>query len=366
MGKNKYFLFARDKDNNKITLISLSNNDISGKGDDFKAPSNSLANIDRMTLRFKNQEDLILNLVNDGRINNYNSDIFIAVKNGEDISYLENIYCDYSLSYKLRNFLNNVSDSSFVSSSNDVLDVFAYMMFNDGLFKRFIESKYHNVYSKYVDYFKDCYGIDDAYEVKSRESSWAEKSYSLIRNIVEAISRYYTINKDGNIVKSAAEYQELLLYPRDRCMGDLAVYTDNGYYSGQINLFIEENDVDKLEYVINYIDQIDCDTLVLNDDNVEFNKNLIECSDLEYQQLNNIDNKLVNYLYLYLVSKKFNKNEDNSDEFTSISNKVKENIYKMLETDEKELNKTYAFCLLHKKIINRQEKTKVYKKQKEI
>ena len=366
MGKNRYFLLGRDKDNNKIKTISLSDNEVFNSGDTTRKVDNSLEKIDYFTLYFKNQDDLIIHLVNTGKLDNYNTEVFIACRNGDSISYLENVYSSSVMSNELKKFsLEKAKDMQSSFSNDEILDRFAFMMVNDGSFRRFIEYKYHKVYSKYIDYFRGCYTTDDAYKVKFRDTGWARNSYPLIRNIVEAMNRFEIIKEKGEAMsKSAFEYEVDLNARRNVGLDEISIYTEKGYGEGQLNLFIDDEEINSSE-VTNFLYQIDTDSFVLDNDEVVFNKEKFNCSDIEYRELNNLDVRVLRLIYLFLTTKKFNKG-NHYDELSlyNVQSSILFNIQKLLDKNKNVLNNVYAFCQLYGRLSDKKIDSKIYKKVK--
>lgn len=368
MGRNRYDLFGRDRDTNKVKLISLSDYDIYGFGTDVRRINNSLDAIDFMTLNFRNEGDLVNYLVDTGSLDNYNTEVFIVSRNGDNITYLENVYSNSELSSELKKASEEKLKGLPKSFSNDtILDRFAFMMINDRRFRRFIESKYHKVYSKYVDYFRGCYNMSDAYNIKYSNSGWARDSYPLLRNIVETINRYEKLKKyGGDIYNLALDYEVDLNSVRNMNKDEISIYTDKGYEEGQLNLFLDNNEEEnKLNSIMNFIHQLDSDSFVIEDDEVVFNKEKFDISYFEYEKLNNLDKRLMRLIYVFLITKKFNEVDGYSEQSNNnVTITAIRNINKLLSEDEKMLNKAYAFCLQYSRLTDKKIDSKIYKKVK--
>lgn len=368
MSKNRYYLFGRDKDTNNVKVIGLSDFDVYSFGNSYRRLENSLEAIDYMTLGFDSQEELVCYLVNTGRLDNYNTDLFIVSRNGYKMHYLENVYAGYEDAKELKSVgEEKIKGLPNSYSNHKILDDFAYKMINDRTFYRFIESKYHNVYLKYIDYFKNCNNLGAAYQIKFKDSSWAVNSYPLIRNIVEAMDRYEKLKTIGGAISNAAlDYQVDLNSVRDMNKEDISIYTDKGYGDGQLSLFIQDNKDDKLSDVIDFLHNLDSDSFVLEDDEVLFNKDKFDSSYMDYKHLNNLDKSLMRSLYIYLVTKKFYEIDGYTDQ--SINNNIliesEKNISKLLSENKIVLNKAYAFCLLYSRLSNKKINNKIYQKVK--
>ena len=368
MAKNRYYLFGRDRDDNKVKAISLSEYDIYGSGNDIKVLDNSLEAIDYMTLRYRNQEELIDYLVSTGRIDNYNTELFIVSRNSKNINYLENIYSNSVFFRDLKKVtLWKLKHFPVGFANDEILDRFSSMMINDEEFRRFIFSKYHKVYTRYIEQFVDCDNIDTAKNIKYRNTGWARESYPLLRNIVEAINRYNYFKDKGDLITSALYYEVDSNSVRNMSVGDISIYTDKGYGEGQLNLFIENSEPDKIMIVSDSISRLDSDSFLIDEDNkIIFNRNKFKCSDVDYRRLNGLDQKLLRLIYMYLTTKRF-CDEDGCKESTNndTSDNIFGNINKLLSEDENILNRAYAFCLLYNRINDNKKNIKRYAKKKD-
>lgn len=354
MSKNRYYLFARDKDTNLVRLIPLSNNDIFFDGNINQRTSLSLEEIDHMTMNFSSEDILKMHLVNTNRLDNYNSELFIVSRNGDNIKYLENVYKDQALSNELR----MVTEEKLVSENDFgnriiILSRFVFLLTTNKIFRDFIYTKYHNIYTKFIDYFKDSYNYNEAYEKIYSDSFWAKDSYILLRNIVEAKNRFFSLGEYTK--KKAKEYVESRELQRNRSLGDIYRLTDKNYVDGQLSLFVdnpndlsnEEKEKEKMEYLKSFIDELDYDSFVYDKLGVKFNKEKFNCTEEEYKQLDNLDHKFKNALYIYLkYNELFNDYKDYKE---GISN-FKSIIINTLENNEILRNRFYAFSLLYKKI----------------
>ena len=360
MSKNRYYLFYRDIDKNVVGLIPLSDLDVYGYGDNYKVGDNSLDKIDFYTMNFDNKKELIGHLVDIGVIDNYNSDLFIVSRNGDKISFLENIYYNDELARDLKFTIGEkIKKGSFTNMFDSILDTFAYMMTNDRRFREFIESKYHRVYSKYVDYFNNCFYTNDAYKIKYKDSSWARSSYSLARNIIEVINRYNNIkDKKGNISDNALEYDEVLNHMREKNSGDISFYTDKNYALGQLDLFGYSNDLfenDKYSYVMEYINKIGVDSFVIENGDVILNNTKYNKDNDNLVLFNSYDSTFKRNIYLYSVYNAFSDDYFYKDLLSS----VKDNISNSLKNNELLLNRFYAFCISHEKYVKTNSNNKI-------
>lgn len=184
MGKNRYFLIARDKISNEVLTIPFCLDDGISNGD--LQVENSLCDIDLFTTMFQNQSELIVYLNRKGIISSYDSDIFIVARNGDSINTMECVYSEDFFGKELRNIAVNKRNNEFDNRNiNIVFDDFARKMFTDDDFFYFITYGFSNIYSKFIDYFKEAQDICDMLNAKLNDGAWASKSYHLIRNIVE-------------------------------------------------------------------------------------------------------------------------------------------------------------------------------------
>lgn len=376
MGKNRYYLFARNKDTNKVKSIPLSDFDIYKDGNNNLKNYNSLEEIDIFTTSYDREEDIIMYLVNTNRLDSYNNELFIVSRNGGKYSFMENIYADSHLLAEVRSFaLSDESRGDKLYQNETILNYFIGMM-GGKKFRRFIESKYHNIYSLFVKYFDGCYD-EKMYRIKYKDGAWALKSYQLLRNIVEAINRFYKINDNNNdIVNQAKNYKDSLDAPRTKSDADIMFYTDKGYNTSQLSLLNESVEADKLSELEKFIDKLDENAFYKYvpypyvpyyrlKGFVYVNPRFFHCSEIEYKQLNNLNINLKNALYDFILYKMFIKESVNDSYIAdSFINNKKSSILEILKNDDSLLNKFYAFSLLYNKLSDKkEEKGQSYQKK---
>ena len=359
MEKNRYFLFGRDKGTNKVRLIPLSDFDIYGKGSQEKRNENFLEAIDHMTLNHQTEEGTVGYLVNRNRLDNYNSELFIVCRNGNNINFFECIYNGSRHSYLLR----KVTEQRLIEGTWDdgekyrILDKFAYLMVKNSKFYDFIKSKYHNVYSKYVDYFNFGFTYKQASDVIFNDSCWAKDSYPLIRNIVEAITRFYSLKSD--VVSSAFEYVEKHNLPREKSLGDIMLYTDKEYSEEQLSLFNNDDKAEKMSLIMDFMEKMDYKIFNFELGEVSVNTNNIECSDIHKRLLSSLNITLMRKLYLYVIYKAYSERDSLYKSEVDI---IAAEIIALLESNDVIFNQFYAFCLLYLRINSYEYKKQYVKK----
>ena len=358
MAKNRYYLFARNKDTNKVVPVYLSEDDIYKNGDKNCFNYNSLEEIDVFTTSYGGEEEVIKYLINTNKLDNKSYDLFIVSRNGSEYNYMEILYNSTCLLSEIRAVAFSIlKKGDFVYHNDVILNNFIELMSNKK-FRKYIESKYHNIYTLFIKYFDGCYGSSKMYQVKYRDGAWALKSYVLLRNIIEAINRFGEIKKDKStkdIALAAKKYKEKLENVRNKSAADIMFYTEKNYKANQLSIFDDDDTIDKLSELESFIDLIDFNVFELfsincNMERVIVNRDAFQCSDTEYDRLSELDQILMRSLYNYLNYKEFAKNHCDIDGFI---NKKKNQIIKLIADDKNLLDNFYAFYLLYKKIKER-------------
>lgn len=366
MSKNRYYLFARNKDTNKVKSIPLSDLDIYGNGDNNLKKYNSLEEIDIFTTSYEKEEDVVKYLVNTNRLDSYDNELFIVSRSGDKYDYMENLYNDCPMrSEIIKLALSNEKKGEIIYENETVLNYFIGMMENRK-FRKYIESKNHNIYSLFVKYFDGTYG-NRMYRAKYYDGAWAMKSYVLHRNIVEAIGRFRKIKRDKttkDMAVASKRYKDKIENPRNMSEADIIFYTEKNYNVNQLNFLYKDDEVDKISEIESFIDNINVDAFdcfsLTGDDNIIINRDFFQCSDIEYDHLNDLNQQLKKKLYELAAYKSGVASAWNCDDF--IKSKSGQ-LIKMIMQNENYLNNLYAFMLLYKKIKNRDlENNKSYKK----
>jgi hypothetical protein len=362
MSKNKYYLIARNKTDNSFKIININNS---------CDKSASLEEIDLYTLNYKKDTSLILDLYTKEKIDNFDIDLFIASRNNDSVDYLELLY-NYNESNrftKLKNVANssikgNISES--IKDINSLLDDFILKMHNNDNFYRYVNSGCTNVYRKFYNYIDDINITDednlkDLFRIKYNDGAWSLKSYRLIRNVTEAIDRFYRTLSYYN-----QESFTNNMSSRNKIKSKIALETDNNYFEGQISLFDfmnnskdESSTLDKLYEVKSIFKTIPREAFISNKEGVKFNPDYFSYyADSNYKDIlsTKLDNRLLKAVYLYAIHKKcFTEKEARCESTLEIERDLREdldNIHKMLSKNPKKLNDAYIFCKLYNRCVD--------------
>ena len=360
MPKNRYYLLARNRSTNKITKISLSDYDIYNEGSNIPKKYNSLEEIDLFTMSLYRIGDILMYLVNTNKLDNYDNELFIVKRGKNDFNYLEIIKKEERLTHEL-NKLATSKDKSINYSNETIINNFIVRFMTDNKFRNFIESKYHNIYIKFVDYYSNCHNPNLMYQQKYKDGGWSLKSYTLLRNIVEAINRYDLFPNKKDIKQEAFEYQNYLLDGRKDCSEEIMFYTAPEYSDGQLSIFNQEKEPDKLSELDTFIDNLPTNTFELryNADENEYipglNKSIFYCTDTEKELLSNLDSELIYRLYEFLINKEWDL--DSVEEYQENLKNSKTAVMEIITKDENQMNRLYAFSQLYNKL---KAKDKIY------
>ena len=209
--KNNYYLVCMNKDTKEITLLKKS----------------SLEEIDLYTIN-KSEKDLLIKLLDDGKINSLNQDIFIIKKSGKTINYLECIYNDTYYKSSLEGAIKKDN-----KSINNILNEFIKTIKNNRNYYNYVNLGLSNIYKKFYDYFRHIeLDINLLYKQKYKDGKWAMNSYTLIRSIIESFNIFFNnpTNEIINIKKN--KYEE-----RNKAIDEIHIITSENYIPGQINMF---------------------------------------------------------------------------------------------------------------------------------
>lgn len=171
---NMYYLVARNRKNNSFEIV-----DFNGK----------LENIDIYTTKFKNEKELSEKLLSEGKITSNDVDLYIVVPKKDGIIANEVLYSDSKDAALLAKDSLNKELGFDNINVDELLTIFCTRMMNlSGFYDMIVYGK-SNVYSKFANYFSGRRFIS-CHDVKYADGGWANSSYHLLRNIMEAYSRY--------------------------------------------------------------------------------------------------------------------------------------------------------------------------------
>ena len=203
MGKKSlYYLVGRDRKSNDFQIIPIDNK-----------WGNSLEEIDLYTTNFSNASELMKALHARELLEKKDVDLFIVSqkeKNGaKTLSFLDLLFKD---SYQIREIAKASSKKQIDQCSksiNDILNHFCWKMKFEPRFYSMVMYGDTPIYSKFVNYFVN-HKYDDLYSIKYHDGGWVQRSYPLIRNIVDSFHQYdYSFGKSQHYALDNV-YRELL------------------------------------------------------------------------------------------------------------------------------------------------------------
>lgn len=251
----KYFLVARDRQKNDFSIVKLNDKWFLGKDASGKQlRANDLFAIDLVTTQFHDSLEMIQRMYNNGYLTSTDIDLFIAKigkQNGKKYIHTCEVLYNPKKDLPLENerminfreiansFLKHQEQSAHKQISL-VYDKFCSKMFYCRDFSSFIYHESNNVPKKVVQYFSNLRKLDGpAYELKFKES-WILKSYSAIRNVIDAFNQY---DKKGKNSLSRLHVERKQIYDR------LLLELDPFYIEGQMSLFDSPLETKKEEMV---------------------------------------------------------------------------------------------------------------------
>lgn len=231
MGKSKYYLIAKRKNSSDYKIINLENNESFRYSDEKEKLS--LERLDYFTMKFDNSSELNEYLISKGRIDNEDNDYFIARRKGEELTFFNPVYssCSRRLS-KVTYDSSRGSINNAYREINEIFDKFLSTLFYEDDFEEYVMNGCTNIYEKFCDYFRENVGSIDEYFEALKKCRWSFSSYTLIRNVEEAIDSYkkgkcvinrYNLDRRGSDISSI--------------INKLLVETDESHFDGQLNLF---------------------------------------------------------------------------------------------------------------------------------
>ena len=392
----RYYLVIRDKSNNDYSIINIS--DRCGNC----SRTNRLEVIDDLTTHYKDKNEFVGDLLEQGYIKNSNVDLFIVSPNskGNMLSYYELVYnSNNKRDKKLKSIIEATLDNNIIKEEDDVkyiLDRFADLMNYDDEFNNIVNFGYSNVPMIYVNYFKNNRGAKSFYQAKFKDGEWAMKSYSLIRNVVDIIDRFdYYKRHTSEIFEENLDYYKRVTpgrikinksvlediynnyfdnYKKDRLnlKSDLLLKTDKNYIEGQLTF---SDYLNNLEFDNNNYDEKDIDIKVtiimdifknlprkvfsiLEDKSIGVNTQmfLVYENERDKYTLSSLLSKdllkdLENYTFNLNKLKTYSSRIYDTDSLVREVNHYESKIYNRLLNNINELNDAYSWCMLYNKCV---------------
>lgn len=244
-GNIQYFLIAQENEHQDFSIVPIGLSDYSDKHGYESLKSGKLEKIDLFTTRFSSEEQLIDFLYNDNRIYSKDVKLYIAFqpkKNG-NLKFYEVLY----------NYNNNsdITDLRNIASSNlgiggdkayqraeSILRRFYSLADRSDQFYNMLIANMTNIYGKFLEYFKTKNRYDGVEKLRNFEGGWAFRSYTLLRNIVEAQEKYKNLmTMRGNIFENASDIFRANERRRLKIKAELLAHLNSGYDPNQLTLF---------------------------------------------------------------------------------------------------------------------------------
>lgn len=349
MGKKSlYYLVGRNRKSNDFQIVPIDNK-----------YGNSLEEIDLYTTNFSNAFELMKALQSRDMLQEGDVDLFIVSqkeKEGEKtLTFLDLLYKD---SYKIRDIALSSSNNKMDESSksiNDILNHFCWKMKFEPMFYNMVIYGNTKLYPKFINYFAN-HRYEDLYRIKYHEGGWVQKSYPLIRNIVDSFHQYdYSF---GNSEHFALDY----IY-RELLENSLLEVTSDKYDEKQKNIFeLPEpslNKDEKRKYVMDRFQELPKEVFYQKGNNIVFNEELF--GSYEDNDLEKLSSLLGNTLPLHIQLLSFHthyykKGLKEAKDVAEQSRQIQDdlyNIYTILEESPDILDSAYQWSLLYEKYCNR-------------
>lgn len=247
----KYFLVARNRENETFTIVKLKDKwfmQDGGLGYEYRA--NDLEAIDLVTTRFSSAKEMAAQMYKNGYIDSPDVDLFIAKESklhgNTYLNTYEVIYNPYNnermASFRdvAKAFLNG-QEKDEMDNIRLILDKFCSKTFYNRDFCDFICSELTNVPTKIINYFKGVKrGSRPPYDFKFRES-WVLDSYSALRNIIETFNRYDSFEGLPNREIANIDFVSVNFVGRKKIENKLVEEINPNFIAGQLRLFDMEN-----------------------------------------------------------------------------------------------------------------------------
>lgn len=270
-----YYLIVRYRDNNEVQAVELNSKwYLDGCKSDIFLKANFLEAIDLITTKFKNREEMLKRMKENGYIRSCNADVFIASKRiinrKEELNCCEVIYNTKNNSrvVELRNIAkaslnNNMSVENL--KIKKIFDKLVNKFFYDNEFRNYLKSSFSNIYKILVEMnFWTPGSAKPVYNAKYG-NNWVLSSYFVIRSIIDAMNRYdFYYNVDGILDANYLSENEI---ERKQVENELLVKLDKNYIEGQCNLL--DLGIIRNNTITNENDAPDIEELEENSDNLE-------------------------------------------------------------------------------------------------
>ena len=348
MGKKiLYYFVGRNRKNNDFKVIPIENK-----------WGNRLEEIDLYTTNYSNCLELMKALSEEGNIDSVDMDFFIVSQREKD-GNKDLVF--YDVLYQNSSKIRSVAEASLKGNIEDdeknihqILNHFCWRMKFQPLFYNMVVYGETNLYSKFVQYFS-LNRYQDYYSVKYQDGGWVQKSYPLLRNIVDC---FHQLDYSFGIHNS---YDLDHIY-RNMLEESLLEVTNKDYDEKQSNIFelsVEESKEEKMEYILDTFQSLPRGVFYQRENEIVFNEDLFgnyDSDDLE--QLKSILGERLSFLvqilslHTYYYQKSIQKMK-NSDKYEKLIEEDYQQIKNLLEEDSDLFKKAYQWSLLYQKYKSR-------------
>lgn len=192
-GNIQYFLVGQHKFDYQFRIIEFFPEDY------FYDTYRKLEQLDLFTSCFQNEEELVQFLYDKDRLPNGNYNMSIAFLKDRNVKFYNPIYNDGYNSH-LRELRESAQESlqdtqkSIKQGKKIIKDFFESVTMEDNLYSMIV-SNTTNIYGKFLEYFKTKGRFETFSDLQGMDGAWFLRSYTLLRNIVDAESRYKRLSK---------------------------------------------------------------------------------------------------------------------------------------------------------------------------
>lgn len=322
MAINKYYLFARNSTNNKLDVIDIDRENIYSDNYDYQSDGRSLQEIDLYTTKFNFCIELKKKIGTDS------DEFFIVSRANDKVSYYPVIYSSDKMSSSLRKLAKQYDNEYLDAIYVDILlDEFSSEIINDIEYYKFVISNYPNLYKHYLNNFTQ-------YKYSNSDNIWIISLYPVIREIVESLNKYRNRYSNTN---TNCDYN----------LSDKFDFLDNKFDTEK-----ERLDVDKINYIFEFVDKLNYDSIVINNKLFNINTSYLYCDENVSKQLNSLDDRIKRLFYLISVCRFVNGYENKK--YNTIVNSLKDELIEYLGTGNN-LNSVYCFVKLYEKCMEKKE-----------
>ena len=338
MGKlRNYYLIARDRKTNDFKVVP-----VLGEHGSF------LEEIDLFTTFFESSDDLTKYLNQMEIIHGDDVDFFIAhssLENGHKVIWTQELL--YQHGSEICPIASNSLGGVIEKSQGDIdriIHNFCDRMSQDSCFYDMVIYGRTNLYDKFVKYFLNS-RYRSIHNIKYQDGGWVSKSYHLIRNMVESLSKsplqYSNLSDDM--------YRCLLHKPLLEMMG-------KDYDENQYSLFdqdipsIDCSIDDRIPEIMSTFENIPRGTFITKDNSISFSeKTFPHYSDGDLKMLETIPKRLAILIQLLSIHRMYLENSEEKfcHDYSKLIKNDQEAILEYLREHSNQLDSIYQWCLLY-------------------